>query len=530
MAPDGFTWSGSLDETDIQSLYAACQSLRFSGKLELRDGATRAEVTFVGGEPIEIDGGDTQRIALWNRGNFRAVQSIPNLAGELTGQREMEGSLAITKASQLWAWVSEYRLTCDIDLERPGSRAIVSFQNGHAESAQVNGAPELAALARVSSWTDGSFRVRLKPLFVEGVVPAPPPMPESAPPAGRQFDVSRSIPMDLKIREQQRLQGSKASFGPAKPVLSQPTPPLGELAMTSSTARPHEERTSETQPLPPPSFARDAARGSSKNGDKRNPFDPMELSKPYPRHDETEHLRGRSKTPWLLSLTGIVLAGGLGALYYFHLPPFSPPPKPTEATVPSGESARPSGEAVAPSGEAATPSGEAAKPSGQAVAPSGEAAKPSGEAAKPSGEAAKPSGEAAKPTGQAVKPTGQAVKPVENRKPEPPREKPTDKLVARGRLLLIEGHSHTALEQFRRAMKLSPKDAALKTYELQAMGRLGKAELLLEGKGVVTVDGHKFPAPKKLRVMAGPHMIDAGDGDDEVALKRGEKRRIRIKR
>src|SRR6185312_1536720 len=213
MGSDGFTWSGSLDETDIQSLYAACQSLRFSGKLELRDGATKAEVTFVGGEPIEIDGGDTQRIALWNRGTFRAVQSIPNLAGELTGQREMEGSLAITKASQLWAWVSEYRLTCDIDLERPGSKALVAFQNGHAESAQVNGAPELAALARVSSWTDGTFRVKLKPLFIEGVIAAPPPMPESAPPAGRQFDVSRSIPMDLKIREQQRLQTAQASFG-----------------------------------------------------------------------------------------------------------------------------------------------------------------------------------------------------------------------------------------------------------------------------------------------------------------------------
>jgi len=33
MGSDGFTWSGSLDETDIQSLYAPCQSLRFSGKL-----------------------------------------------------------------------------------------------------------------------------------------------------------------------------------------------------------------------------------------------------------------------------------------------------------------------------------------------------------------------------------------------------------------------------------------------------------------------------------------------------------------
>ena len=518
MGSDGFTWSGSLDETDIQSLYAACQALRFSGKLELRDGPTKAEVTFVGGEPIEIDGGDTQRIALWNRGTFRAVQSIPNLAGELTGQKEMEGSLAITKASQLWAWVSEYRLTCDIDLERPGSKAIVSFQNGHAESAQVNGAPELAALARVSSWTDGTFRVRLKPLFVDGVIPAPPPMPESAPPAGRQFDVSRSIPMDLKIREQQKIQAGRASFGPSK-VAGGPTPPLGELALGSSstTARPGEERTSETQPLPPPSFAREAAKGSSSNGGKRSPFEPVELSKPYPRHDETALVRARGKTPWALSLTAIVLAGGLGALYYFHLPPFSPPPKPVELPAPSGETV--------------APSGEAAKPTGETVAPTGEAAKPTGEAAKPSGEAVKPTGEAVKPTGEAVKPTGEAVKPTkpEVRKPEP-KEKPTDKIVAKGRLYLIEGHSHTALEQFRRAIKMAPHDAALKQYELQAQGKLGKAEILLEGKGSAMVDGHKFPAPKKLKVMAGPHMIDAGDGEDEVSLKRGEKRRIKVKK
>ncbi|MGZ3405250.1 MAG: hypothetical protein ACXVAN_02320, partial [Polyangia bacterium] len=350
------------------------------------------------------------------------------------------------------------------------------------------------------------------------------------------FDVSRSIPMDLKIREHQKMAASKASFGPPKPAAGQPTPPLGELAMSTSTSpsttRPGEERTSETQPLPPPSFARDAARGSSKsNGGKRSPFDPLELSKPYPRHDDTAGVRGRSKTPWLLSLTGIVIAGGLGALYYFHLPPFSPPPKPVEAT-PSGETVKPSGEAVAPTGESATPSGESAsgtavKPTGTAVKPTGEAVKPTGEAVKPTGVAVKPTGVAVKPTGEAVKPSGAGVKPVRN---EPPKEKPTDKLVAKGRFLLLEGHSHTALEQFRRAIKLAPKDASLKTYELQAQGKLGKAELLLEGKGFVTVDGHKLPAPKKLKVMAGPHMIDAGDGDDEVALKRGEKRRIKVKK
>jgi hypothetical protein len=483
MASDGFSWSGSLDDTDIQSLYAACQSLRFSGKLELRDGANKADVTFVGGEPIEIDGGDTQRIALWNRGTFRAVQSIPNLSGELTGQLEMQGSLAITKASQLWAWVSEYRLTCEIDLERPGSKAVVSFVNGHAESAKVNDMPELAALARVSSWTDGTFRVRLKPLFIDGVIPVAPPMPEGAPPLGRNFDVSRSIPMDLKPREHQHL--PKLSFGPARPTHA------GASAAPSprskpSTARPHAERTSETRPLPP----------SSSPQRRRNPFDPIEPSKPYPKH---EVVRPRAKLPWVLSVCAIVVAGGLGALYYYHLPPFSKPPKPVEAQ-PTADSQQP----TAPEPKAPEPSGEAPKPSGETVKP------PSGQTQKPA-----PSGETSKPI----------VK-----KPEAAKEKPTDKLMAKGRLALIEGRGAHALELFRRAIKMAPKDASLKVYEQQALGKLGKADLVLDGKGSAVVDGHKFSAPKKLKLFAGPHMIDTGDGEEEVSLKRGEKRHVRVKR
>ena len=151
------------------------------------------------------------------------------------------------------------------------------------------------------------------------------------------------------------------------------------------------------------------------------------------------------------------------------------------------------------------------------------------------GAATKPTGVAVKPTGVAA--TGEATKPdragdqAGDQEAEPPPEKPTDKLVARGRLLLIEGHTHTALEQFKRAQKMAPKDASLKVYEQQAAGKLGKAELLLEGKGsVVVVDGHRFPAPKKVKVMAGPHLIDAGDGEEEVTLKRGEKRRIKAKK
>ncbi len=506
MASDGFSWSGTLEQTDIQSLYAACQSLRFSGKLELREGANRADITFVGGEPIEIDGGDTQRIALWNKGTFRAVQSIPNLAGELTGQQVMEGSLAITKASQLWAWISESRLTCDIDLERPGSKAVVSFLNGHAESAKVNDMPELAALARVSAWTDGTFRVRLKPLFVEGQPKdsaSASPIHEGAPPAGRQFDVSRSIPMDLKLREERKLSSgasgaSAVSFGSARPV----TPaPLAELSMMPEERKGRDEPTAQQKSPAVPLMVR--------GKHKRSPFDPVDPARPIAKTAETDLVatRGRPRLPWLVSLGGIVLAGSLGALYFAHLPPFSAPPKPiVEPTgVPSGTTVRPSGATVAPSGATTTPSGVAVTPSGATTAPSGIAVKPSGVAVAPSGAASKP-------------------------EPPAPKTKPTDKLVAKGRLLLIEGHARQAMDQFHRAVRMAPRDASLKIYEQQAAGKLGKAELVLEGHGAVTSDGHKFSVPKKVKLMAGPHAIDSGDGEDEVTLKRGEKRRIKVKR
>ena len=204
--PDGFTWTGDLNETDIRSLYAACHSLRFSGRLQLKDGAQHAEVLFVAGEPVEIDGGDTQRIALWTRGTFRAVQGIPSLTGELTTQREMSGSLATDQA--VGAVGLDLGIPSDLrDRARAAGRPRRScqFQNGHAESAQVNGLPELAALARVSSWTDGSFRVKLKPAVRRRRDPGGAADARGAPPLDpRSFDVSRSIPMDLRNKNRPR--------------------------------------------------------------------------------------------------------------------------------------------------------------------------------------------------------------------------------------------------------------------------------------------------------------------------------------
>jgi hypothetical protein len=103
-------------------------------------------------------------------------------------------------------------------------------------------------------------------------------------------------------------------------------------------------------------------------------------------------------------------------------------------------------------------------------------------------------------------------------------------LALKGRQELIEGHEKKALDLFRQAEKLRPKDNTIKLLLQEASGKLGRAELWLEGKGSVTIDGHKFAAPRKLKVPAGPHLIDYGDGESEITLKRGEKRKLKVRR
>jgi hypothetical protein len=460
-ATDGYSWSGDLAETDIRSVYAACHSLRFSGRLELADGPNRAEVVFLGGEPVEIAGGDTERIALWTRGTFRAVQNIPDLRGEMTTQRDLSGSLASVRASTLWSWVSEYRLTCAIEIDRPGERAVVQFVNGHAESAEVNGQPELAALARVSAWTDAAFRVRLRPLFLDGNAPRmnamPPPVVEREPVGPRQFDVSRSIPVDLRHK----------AATPATPV----PPPLLDSG-----------------PSPPPTPKRDDF--SETTGSVR----PL----PDPRKG------GGGRAVAVVLVASLLLGGGVFALYHFRLPPFSPPPR--RIVEPVVEPTPPTPPPVAPTASPPT-------------------------TPPPTG----PTKESAPPT---VKTPSAPPPSTTTKEPEPKRpakvdaktRERADKLVQKARTLLVEGHEHSALDTLRKAKKLNPADPAIDTYEQQALGKLGRAEITIDGKLPVSIDGHKFAPPRKLKLPAGPHDVDLGDGPTEIVLKRGEKRKLRAKK
>ena len=452
----GFEWAGELGEVSVQALYAACHALRFSGRLELRDENHDAKVIFLGGDPVEIDGGDTQMIALWGNGQFRAVQSLPNLAGDLTGQLEQTGSLAVTQAKRLLAWVSEYRLSCTIGIERPGEKAQLVFKNGQLESASVNDKPELAALARVHAWTDGFYRVSLKPLFEDGVLGLAPPVEGVAPGGPREFDLSRSIPLDLKL---------KHALAPAGRI----SLPDGSIEAEREALRKKSGQTLDTQP---------SARA---------------LERPAP-------IAAVAPSRWPVVVAALLVAGAgtLASLYALHLPPFSPAPQPqppidTPRVVVDDKPAEP-------------------------VAEKPVAVKPV--AAKPASD---------KPV---------AAKPVAPERLEPKSDTPStlpaqtgteQRLVDKGRLLLADGHPHSAVEMFRKAEQLNPGAALPKLLEQQALGKLGHAELQLDGKGHASVDGKRYDAPKKLKLFAGPHAVDTGSGPEELTLKKNEHKKLRVR-
>ncbi len=59
----------------------------------------------------------------------------------------------------------------------------------------------------------------------------------------------------------------------------------------------------------------------------------------------------------------------------------------------------------------------------------------------------------------------------------------------------------------------------------EALGKLGHAEILLEGKGSAACStANASSSPHRLKLPAGPYVLDIGEGEFEVTLKRGEKR------
>ena len=96
---------------------------------------------------------------------------MPDFRGQLTQAIEMSGSLRMGLVQAIYKLCADNVLSADVDLTRAsGEVAQVRFNLGKAESANINQQTEsaLTALSKLSGWTDGTYRVVLRPLFGDG--------------------------------------------------------------------------------------------------------------------------------------------------------------------------------------------------------------------------------------------------------------------------------------------------------------------------------------------------------------------------
>lgn len=166
---NSFKWSGSLKEFKIAMLYERCQRLRLTGNMQLINGAQAIDLVWIGGEPIENEGdAGTRSLPLWNDGQFVVEQRIPDWKGRLTSSTELSGSLRSGQIQAIYKLCADNQLSAEVELVRTsGESAQVRFTLGKAEQATIAGQTEsaLTALSKLSSWSDGTFRIALRPLF-----------------------------------------------------------------------------------------------------------------------------------------------------------------------------------------------------------------------------------------------------------------------------------------------------------------------------------------------------------------------------
>lgn len=236
-----FRWSGSLKESKIAQLYERCQRLRLTGNMQLINGTQTIDLVWIGGEPIESEGeAGTRSLPLWNDGSFIVEQRIPDWKGRLTGGTELSGSLRTGQIQAIYKLCADNQLSADVDLQRTsGEAAQVRFTLGKAEQATIAGQTEsaLTALSKLSSWSDGTFRIALRPVFGDEKAAEAPVFGKKD--SGSQFDLTGAVDAS-QDSNWQAVAGSPKQPSPApKPVAapaSNSNPPRAQAPAPAAAA------------------------------------------------------------------------------------------------------------------------------------------------------------------------------------------------------------------------------------------------------------------------------------------------------
>jgi hypothetical protein len=510
----GYSWSGTLSATDLRSVYDRCAALRFTGLVDLVDGARRAQAVFIGGELVEVRGATDDEVQAF-RGAFHATQRVPDLAGLLTDGIRFEGGLRQETARDLIRHCQDNRLSADLELARiNGERAELVFSNGRLESVLIAGKKDLSGLGRVSGWRDGTYKIALRPLFTDESSRAATPPPRRAPDPSQLFDVTAQV--SLPDARALLPQPPPAQPTPSQTPARERPPELVQTVLTAQIGSPARERPQElvqTVPMgtempsilaPPPELP-----------------DPEPEPPPRPRTPSGPSVR--VSVPDAPGLETSLPDGERTAITR------APPPARSGGGVDETSMVRMPSERRRSSPPSWLPMAVLGLGIFALVAvgtvwllrPAPEP--PTVEVERPKPPPPPPPTHAVPRPPPPAHPAAPPPPPVEQ---EPQRPAAERALIDKGRRLLVEGHRKAAVKQFLAAHRVAPHDPLVDTLVRMAKGATGKSDLFVEGSGALTVDGVRFTAPRHLKLPAGPHAIGDGDHPTELVLRKDEERHL----
>lgn len=459
----GFSWSGVLGATDLAAVYLRCDALRLTGLLELVDGAKRAEVVFVGGEPVETRGGEEAEVRAWRRGSFHLTQRVPDLAGALTDGIRLEGELRHAPPRELIRNCQDTSLTAELALaRRTGGKAELRFARGKVESVIVDGKADLGALGRIGGWLDGRYTLSLRPLFTDEAPAGQREKPRPEP--GQLFDFTSQVVLP------------DAAPAPAPPVRERPaellaTLPIGNHGLPSVLPPPPEIPEEYSQP----GLVLDDKTAITREA-RPSEADALTSMTRLPSPSERPR-RAKRRARWApMAAVGLVVFAAVAAATVLIVPRLAEaPPSPVETR-------------------------SAAETPAEKVAPPARDERPPRAAPR--------------------------VATAPSRLSDDERDSEELERIADARLAMVEGHARAALTALKAARRIAPHDTLLDALELMARGNTGHGEILVDGEGALTIDGHRFSAPARIKLPAGPHLIGDGAHPDELILRKGDQRHL----
>jgi hypothetical protein len=395
----------------------------------------------------------------------------------------------------------------------------------------------LQALSLLSHWQGGRFRIRLRALFgeqapaeapiiveketsrgnfdVTGTVPIPslwdePRTPSRSPARPRaperpgaepsvEIHLSPSYEEILKMAEAQKDAAPPAGLSPPSGTSSSSAGAAGSAAAAKSSSSGAARSSAAAKSSSSAGAARSSAAATSVSGAASLGDGPLS---PSGRSAGRSPASGRrpAGSPWgralLLGVAGGVAAFLLIAFFRMGIPWLRGAPRPAVPAAAVGVS---------------SPAGHAAKPPVRAGTLSAVRQEPGALSGNPA------------PPAPVVPAPPAPVVPAAGPAPET-RSREVRALVERAQRLIIEGRTKKAQELVQQAQELTPApgDPGLLALLRQARGELGRGELVLSGHGSVTINGHKFDAPRKMRVLAGPYLVNG----KEVEVRDGEQRHL----